>query len=248
MNARDIMTTAIVSVAPDTTVERAIEIMLEKRLSGLPVVDAGGALAGILTEGDLLRRSELGTQPAPKGWLRLFLAPGRVAEEYARTRGLRVADVMRAEVHTAPATAELGEIVDLMTRHRIKRVPIVERGSVVGMVARYDILRALAKSLNANAGARPLDDAGIAAAIREAFERSGCILKSLVDVAVKDGEVRLSGCVLDERERAAIHVAVESVPGVKSVHDHLAWLEPVSGTILPSPEDNAAMDKAANAA
>jgi CBS-domain-containing membrane protein len=240
MGARDIMTRNVVSVKPDATLEQATNIMLERRISGLPVVEENGRLVGMLTEGDLLRRSELGTERHRPRWLQFLFSPGRLAHEYAHTRGRQVGEVMSEDVVSATEETELDAIIEEMSRHDIKRVPIVAGEHLVGIVSRADIMRALNRTLHVAPTGAGRDDAAILQHIQEAFRQSDCIPTALVGVSVHNGDVELRGCITDERERAAIHVAVENVPGVKAIHDHLIWVETMSGFAFPSPEDEAA--------
>ncbi len=238
LKAQDIMTPRVVTIRPDATVEQAVSIMLERRISGLPVVNGEGRLVGMITEGDLLRRAELGTEPRHGRWLRFLLSPGRLADEYAHARARKVADVMTADVVSATEDTPLAAIVDLMTRHKVKRVPIVHNGAPIGMLSRADLLRALARNLAQNAapaGGRSDDE--ILADIKAEFERAGCVPIALVDVTVRDGIVELKGAITDERERAAIRVAIENVPGVAAIRDHLAWVDTMSGIVIQSPDD-----------
>ncbi|NIX75045.1 CBS domain-containing protein [Microvirga terricola] len=236
MHAADLMTREIVSVTPETSLASAAEIMLEKRISGLPVITISGDLSGILTEGDLLRRSELGTERKRPRWLELVLSPGRLAHEYVQAHGRKVADVMTQSVTTVGEKAPLEEIVTLMNERNIKRIPVVRDGTVVGIVSRADILRALAATLQQS----PLPIDAVDSEIREAILRE---LKTqswapiaLLNVSVSGGVVDLWGTLLDERERPAVHVAVENIPGVKAVRDHLVFVEPYSGFIAYRPD------------
>ena len=160
MIASDVMTRNVISVPPDATVAEAVELMLERGISGLLVVDASGTLAGIVTEGDLLRRDELGTERRRSWWLRLIASPGRQAADFTRTHGRRVADVMTHDVVSVDAGAALEEIVALMEEHRIKRVPVLEGDRVVGVVSRADLLRALSVAAREH-GAAAADDGTI---------------------------------------------------------------------------------------
>ena len=154
MNAADIMTRTILSAGPKTPVAEAIGLMLDNRVSGLPVIDEAGQLVGILTEGDLLRRGETGTERHRPRWLEILLGPGRLASDYVRTHGRKVEDIMtRDPVSVAPETP-LDEIVELMERHRIKRVPVLEGEKLVGIVSRADFLRALAWRLEEQSSRR----------------------------------------------------------------------------------------------
>ncbi|ACL57313.1 CBS domain-containing protein [Methylobacterium nodulans] len=237
MRARDIMTKEVTSVRADLSVELAIALMLEKRISGLPVLDPDCAVVGIVSEGDLLARPELGTARPKPGWVQYLISPGRLAEAYARERGRRVGDVMTREVVTASPETPLDEIVDLMTRRRIKRVPIVEGGRLVGLVTRADLLRSLRRALQEAREAPPRDDAAIRTDVETAFVDAGVIPLELIEISVVDGEVGLRGSLTDERQRAAIRAAAESVSGVRAVHDRLTWVDPMSGLVLLSTQE-----------
>ena len=152
MIASDVMTRNVISVSPDATVADAVELMLERGISGLFVVDASGTLAGIVTEGDLLRRDELGTERRRSWWLRLIASPGRQAADFTRTHGRKVTDVMTRDVLSVNANAPLEDIVALMEEHRIKRVPVLDGDHVVGVVSRADLLRALSVAARGGAG------------------------------------------------------------------------------------------------
>src|SRR6516225_6319832 len=125
MNASDVMTRTVLSVRPDATIAEAIRLMLDHRISGLPVIDDAGRLIGILTEGDLLRRSETGTERHRPRWLEILMGPGRMAGEYVRTHGRKVGEIMTREIVSVTPESGLHEIVALMERHRIKRVPVL---------------------------------------------------------------------------------------------------------------------------
>lgn len=236
MHASDVMTRGVISVTPDTTVEETARLMLERGISGLFVVDKAGDLAGIVTEGDLLRRDELGTQRHRPWWLRVFVSPGRQAADFTRSHGRRVRDVMTTEVISVPGDAELEAVVEIMEEHRIKRVAVTENGRVAGVISRADLLRAL---LGRSRGAAPVaaDDRALRSAILDALDEQSWAPMTTVNVVVKDGVVDLWGTITNENERRAIAVLAENTTGVKAVHDHLVFVEPYSGTILESPED-----------
>ena len=124
MKAKDVMTPDVLTVDPDASVLEAIRLMLQRRISGLPVVDASGALVGMVTEGDFLRRAELGTEHHAPRWFEFLAGPGRAANDYVRAKGRKVHDVMSAEIHSVSEDTPLNEIVDTMERRRIKRVPV----------------------------------------------------------------------------------------------------------------------------
>ncbi|ACL60987.1 CBS domain-containing protein [Methylobacterium nodulans] len=237
MRARDIMTEEVTGVRADLPLELAVALMLEKRISGLPVLDPDGAVIGIVTEGDLLARPELGTARPKPNWVQYLISPGRLAEAYARERGRQVGDVMTKEVVTASPDTPLDEIVDLMARRRIKRVPVVDKGRMIGIVTRADLLRALRRALEQAREAPPRNDAAIRADVEAAFLDAGFIPLELIEVSVTNGIVTLRGSLTDERQRAAIHAAAESVPGVVGLRDDLTWVDPMSGLVLLSTQD-----------
>lgn len=234
MNAADVMTRGVVSVSPDATVEETAHLMLERGISGVFVVDAKGDLAGIVTEGDLLRRDEIGTQRHRPWWLRVFVSPGRQAADFTRAHGRRVRDVMTTEVIAVPSDAALETVVEIMEENRIKRVAVTEAGRVVGVITRADLLRAL---LSRGRSSAPVasDDRAIRASILDALENQSWAPATTVNVVVNDGVVDLWGTITDEKERRAIAVLSENTAGVKAVHDHLVFVEPYSGTILEPP-------------
>ena len=236
MNATDVMTREILSVGPDTMVAEAIRTMLDNRISGLPVIDESGRLVGILTEGDLLRRGETATERHRPRWLEILMGPGRLAEEYVRTHSRRIAEVMTREpVSVAPDTP-LKEIVELMERHRIKRVPVLDGDAPVGILSRADLLRGIAGALEAAPAAAAMSDEEIRERILAELARAAWVPRDGIAITVENGIVDLNGVILDENEREALRVAAENVPGVRAVEDHLVWVEPVSGTVIDAPQ------------
>jgi CBS domain-containing protein len=237
MKAHDVMTWGVISVEANAPVARAVQLMLQNRVSGLPVVDDSGNLVGIVTEGDFLRRSEIGTQRQRPRWLEFLVGPGRLASEYVHQSGRKVGEIMTPDPYTITQETPLDDIVKLMEQRRIKRVPVVEEGKPVGIVSRANLMQALAGL--AREAAPPVGDD---TAIRNQIlaELGGKPWAPEINVTVRNGVVELWGAIVDERERQALIVAAENVPGVKSVHDHLVWIEPMSGmVVLPSEEDEA---------
>ncbi len=236
MQVRDVMTRKVISVTVDDSILAAARLMLQNRISGLPVVDADGSLVGVVTEGDFLRRGELGTQrPRPK-WLEFLLGPGRLASEYVHAFGRKVGEIMTADPIFVTEDDSLQTVVELMERRRIKRLPVMRDGRLVGIVSRANLVHAvvgLARDSQAPAG----DDAAIYNQVLKAIGDQPWA--GQVKAVVEGGIVELSGVILDERERTACIVAAENVAGVKEVHDHLVSVEPMSGVALPSPEDQA---------
>jgi len=236
MQVKDVMTKNVISVAANDPVLTAARLMLQNRISGLPVVDAAGKLVGMVTEGDFLRRGELGTQRRRPKWLEFLVGPGRLATEYVHSSGRKVEEIMTPEPYSVAEGDSLETVVEVMERHRIKRLPVVRDGRMVGIISRGNLVHALvslARDMPPPAG----DDRAISDAILAALGQKGWALG--IEVVVKDGVAELWGTVMDDRERRACVVACENVGGVKKVHDHLVWVEPMSGMAFPSAEDEA---------
>ena len=239
MKAKDIMTSPVVTVEPDVGVLQAVRIMLQRRVSGLPVVDKEGRLVGIVTEGDFLRRAETGTQRRRPRWLEFLIGPGRLAQEYARSHGRKVSDVMTPDPITIGADAALDDVVKLMEKRQIKRVPVVRGDNkVIGIVSRANLLHALASVARVTKPTQA-DDAAIRALLLAELAKEPWAPVTLINPVVRDGVVELWGTITDERERPAVVVAAENVRGVKAVHDHLAWVDATSGMVLYPPEEGA---------
>jgi CBS domain-containing protein len=236
MRAADVMTRPVVSVTEQTPIEQAIGLMLQHNVSGLPVVDDAGAPVGIVTEGDFLRRSETGTERHRSRWLAFLVGPGRLAGEFVRSHGRRVGEVMTREVVCVDEETALGEIVGLMERRRIKRVPVLREGKLVGIVSRANLLRALAGLVAAAPASAPEDDV-IRARMLALLDEQAWAPRGAIGVAVRDGVVHLTGVIFDEEQRRALRVAAETIPGAKGVKDHLAWVEPTSGFLVERPPE-----------
>jgi CBS domain-containing protein len=236
MRAQQIMTRSVISVTPDTTVLEAANLMLRKHISGLPVVDDAGCVVGMVTEGDFLRRIEIGT-PRKRGRLpSFFLGYGTAAEDYVREHGRKVSDIMTASPVTIAENAPLADIVSLMESSHVKRLPVTRDGKLIGIVSRSNLLRAVA-SRAADVSAPSNGDDRIRRSIIDEIGQSGWCPLGL-NVIVRDGIVHLSGTITDERSRQAAIVAAENVDGVVKVHDHLDWADLEAGYSLRSPEDD----------
>lgn len=225
------MQRVVETVTPETSLEEAIRTMLAGRFSGLPVVDSHGSLVGMLTEGDLLRRAETGTATRLPAWREWFAGPGRSAGRYVRTHARKVGEIMTTPVISALPDSELTEIVALMQSRRIKRVPVVEGGRLVGIVSRADLVRVLDRLLP-RPGMRVVEDGDLRRHILSEVAQQRWLPRSCLDVKVADGVVELLGLITDAREREALRVIAENTPGVRDVVDHLVWIEPVSGTVI----------------
>lgn len=236
MKARDVMSKAVVSVTPDCSIEDMAKKMEEYRISGLPVIDASGALVGMITEGDCLRRIELGTARKGSMWRTFFATQGTLAEEYIQSHARKVAEVMTRDPITVEENTSLEEVIHLMEKHRIKRVPVVRDAAVVGIVSRANMVQALAGLLRPGAPVHE-GDVAISNAVRAELDKLPWAAREFVSVTVKDGVVDLWGTFTAFRQDEAAVVAAENVPGVKEVRSHLAWVDPMSGLVVYSPDE-----------
>lgn len=236
MQAQDVMTRSVVSIEPDATVLQAARLMLQHRISGLPVIDAGGALVGVISEGDFLRRQETKTEHRRSRWIEFLMGPGRIADEYTHSHGSKVSEVMTDEVLTIAEDTPLEKIVELMERRRIKRVPVVADGKVVGIVTRSNLMHAMV-SLARNVPAQARTDVAIREQLQAEVAKQQWAPVAALNIVVRDGTVELWGAIVDERQREALIVAAENVPGVTAVKDHLVWIEPTSGMVIEPPSD-----------
>jgi len=231
MLAADLMSRSVVAISPDAPLAQAIRLMTDHRVSGLPVIDAEGRAVGMLTEGDLLRRVETGTEGETPGWFASFFSPGRQAEQYVQTHGRRVSEVMTPDVVCVGEDTPLSKVAALMQHRRIKRLPVVRGEKVVGIISRADLMRVVGESL----GTSPATADDTAIRQRIVKELSSAPWAPSVSVAVENGVVLLDGCVFDMRRRSAIGVLAENVPGVKRVENRLICVEPTSGTLIYAP-------------
>ena len=232
MNAGEVLSRNPIAVPAEAGLAEALQLMFDHHISGLPVVDGKAGLVGILTEGDLLRRSEIGTAGQRSRWLDLLIT-GRLANEYVRTHTRRVDDIMTRDVVSVAEDTPLTEVVRLMERHRIKRVPVVRDGALIGIVSRADLLRAIRRLLVTEPKTAASDETIRQHVLAELARAPWAPHGLTVDVG--NGVVTLDGVILDERMRRAVRVAAENVPGVKAVVDYILWVEPHSGMVFKAP-------------
>jgi CBS domain-containing protein len=235
MRAHQIMTRKVITVSPETTIVDAANTMLRHHISGLPVTNVTGQLVGIVSENDFIRRGEIGTQRNRGRWLKFLLGPGTLASDFVHAHGRKVGEVMTANVQSISEDTPLEDIVAAMERHNVKRLPVVRGSQVVGIVTRANLLQAVA-SLARDVPDPTADDNHIRDRIFASMEKNDWCPIGL-NVVVRDGIVHLSGIVTDDRSRQAAIVASENVSGVRIIHDHLCWVDPMSGVYLNSPED-----------
>jgi CBS domain-containing protein len=235
MRAHQIMTRSVTAISPDATILEAANTMLRQHVSGLPVVNAGGQLVGVVSEGDFIRRSEIGTQRKRGRWLKFLLGAGESATDYIHEHSRKVSDVMTSDPITVSEDATLEEIVNAMETNGVKRLPVMRGDRLVGIVSRANLLQAVA-SLAREIPDPTADDDHIRSRVIASIEKNDWSPFGL-NVIVRDGIVHLSGVVTEERSRQAAIVAAQNVAGVKQVHDHLCWVDTMSGMYLESPED-----------
>jgi CBS domain-containing protein len=232
MRVKDVMTKTVRSILPHSTVGEALDTMVRSRLSGLPVIDENGLLVGVVSEGDFLRRWEIGTQKASAGWFESLFLPGKAAETYARTHGRRIDEIMSVDVATIDADAGLGEAAALMERRRIKRLPVIAEGKVAGIITRGDFVRTLSMFVRQSYEEQLASDGEIKRGIEAELRAQKWAPIASIDIAVKDGVVSLHGVLSDERERNAIRVVAENADGVMNVHDHMTSIGNFSANML----------------
>lgn len=235
MRAHQIMTRQVITIGADTPIAEAAATMLRYHVSGLPVVNDSGKLIGVVSEGDFLRRAEIGTQRRRPRWLQVLLGPGKSATDFVHERGRKVGEIMTSDPYTATEDTSLEEIVRVMEKHHIKRLPVLDGDRIVGIVTRSNLLRAVA-DLAQDVPDPTADDDHIRERIIAAIDKTDWRPFGLA-VNVRGGVVHLHGVITDEASRRAAMVAAENVAGVKEVHDHLCWVDTMSGMYLSSPED-----------
>lgn len=241
MQTGQIMTQNVITVSPEAPVTDAARTMLDNHISGLPVVE-NGQLVGIVTEGDFLRRAELGTERKRPNWLQLILGSGREAADYVQAHGRKVADVMTRDPVTVSEETSLQDLVAAMEAYHVKRLPVMRDGRLVGIVTRANLLRAISTLARDVSGPTASDEdirARLMVKLMEADWRPAGL-----QVTVRDGVAHLHGIIIDERARQAAIVAAETTPGVTAVRDHLILIRNWSGFYTLSPEDKAARDSA----
>lgn len=218
MKAKDVMTVDVVSVSPDHSVRHAARIMLDHRISGLPVIDDDGRMVGIVTEGDLMRRSELGVQ-ALASVDRQFNTEENNAGVYVKSHSWKVADVMTSDPVKVDEDTPLPRIAALMAERGIKRVPVMSGEHLVGIVSRAELLRVL---ITAKFDATAPGDDAIQRSILTRLREDAGFKGDELTLTVADGLVHVSGAVSSQSERDAVRVVAEGVRGVKGVFDHLS--------------------------
>jgi CBS domain-containing protein len=219
----DIMTREVMTVPPDTSIRDVARLLCSKRISGLPVVDATGTLVGIISESDLMvHAASIGedNESARSWWKSLFANDATLARHYAKTHGQTAGHVMSTNLQTVAEDAPVGEVARIMGQHKVKRLPVVRDGRMVGIVTRSDLLKILAGSAPSREGA-PSDDA-ICEMLLKKLEDQPWAHLTADNIRVEHGVVKFYGSVRTEDESRALRIAAETIPGVVGVEDHLS--------------------------
>jgi len=220
MNASDVMVRDVVTVGPEDDVSKAVQLLVDHDISALPVVDGDRRVVGILSEADLLHREKIGTVKHRPWWIEAVTPPSALAEDYAKSHGRKVAELMSSDVISATKDASLAELANILEKNRIKRVPILEDGRLVGIVSRSNLIQALASTPPAPENDH-IADRGIRAAILARLEEQSWTDFGERNVAVSNGVVHLWGLVGSPEEHKALLALAESTPGVRTVSDEM---------------------------
>lgn len=216
MKAKDVMQTSVISIRDDGTVEQAVDLMLENRVSALPVLDKGAALVGLISEGDLMRRLRDAAAERRSWWLELFSGQGD-ARDYVKARSHKVADVMTRNPVTVDENTSVAEIARILETRRIKRVPVVREGAVVGIVSRADLIVALAQVKDGKLPVPAPQDDVLRQNVQDAISEVPGASVNLINVFVENGSVSVWGIADSDFVENAVRVAAENVEGVRSV-------------------------------
>jgi CBS domain-containing protein len=228
MKARDIMTRDVITVRPGTSVSNIAALMVEKHITGVPVLTDDGRLIGIVSQTDLLHRAEVGTERKHKWWFRMFADSTALAREYAKAHGLKALDIMSRHVVTVGDDAELRDVADILDKRRIKRVPVVEGNRLVGIITRGDLVRALSQVQITKTDTK-IDNAALHKTLHERIQSQSWINNHYINLAVNNGIVELWGFVDTPDQRKALRILVEETEGVKDVKDNLSIGVPFQG-------------------
>lgn len=218
MKARDVMTTPVITTKPTASVFEVAKLLLERHISAVPVVDQKGKLVGIISESDLMRRNEDGTE-SRSWWLSVIAGERRLADDYIKTHASKVADVMTRNVITTTPDTPLNEIATILEKNWIKRLPVLHNGQLVGIVSRANLVQAMAS--RGNKLDVPTSDAQIRDMLLSHLNTQRWAYTDLLNVTVNDAVVDLWGLAASDAERNAIRIAAENVPGVRAVNDRM---------------------------
>ena len=229
MRAIDVMTSEVISVDENATVAAIARLLAERGISAVPVVDKDNRVIGMVSEGDLLHRAETGTEQRRSWWLDMMASTNKLADDYIKSHSGKVKDVMTRVVISVTETTPVADIALLLETNRIKRVPVVRDGKLVGIVSRANLVRVLAMTINEPASSTEADDRTIRDKLLAELKAQRWAEVSPANVTVNDGVVHLWSSYLSEQEKRALVIAAENIPGVRRVEDHM---RPVAAYLL----------------
>ncbi|MDJ0934673.1 MAG: CBS domain-containing protein [Kiloniellales bacterium] len=221
MQAKDVMTTNVVTVQIGTGVPEIARLLLKHRISAVPVVDSDQRILGIVSEGDLMRRTETDTERRHSWWLEAMLSTEDRAREYIKVHGRKAGDVMTRDLISVTEETPLYEIAGLLEKHHVKRVPVTRDGRLIGIVSRANLLHGFAAKEARTTGPGSSDDQTIRENLLHTLAKEAGLDMALINVIVNDGVVQLWGLVGSGTEKKAAQVSAESTPGVKRVENNL---------------------------
>jgi len=220
MRAMDVMTSEVITVGQNTSVQTVAKLLAERGISAVPVVDRENRVIGMVSEGDLLHRAETGTERRRSWWLDMMASTNKLAGDYVKSHSGKVRDIMTRDLISVTETTPVADIAVLLETNRIKRVPVVRDGKLVGIVSRANLVRALAMTIRQASGTEA-DDLSIRDKLLAELKAQRWAEVSPANVTVKDGIVHLWSSYLSEQEKRALVVAAENTPGVRRVEDHM---------------------------
>jgi CBS-domain-containing membrane protein len=221
MRAVDVMTTDVITIDEDASVQAAAKLLIEHNISAVPIVDKDNRVIGVVSEGDLLHRGETGTEQWRSWWLEMVASRNELATEYIKSHSDKVKDVMTRGVISVTEATAVAEIAVLLETHCIKRVPVLRDGKLVGIVSRANLVRALAMTMNEPPGETEADDRVIRDNLLAELKAQKWAEVSPANITVKNGIVHLWSSYLSEQERRALVLLAQSTPGVRRVEDHM---------------------------
>lgn len=237
MKVSDVMNRYVKTVLATDGVDVAMQAMLQDGFSGLPVLDAHGRLVGMLTEGDLMHRAETGTGRQHPRWLEYLLGPGRFARDYVVSHARKVGELMTPEVICVDPAMPLTQAVEQMEKHHIKRLPVLEKGRLVGILSRADLMRAFLRSMSVEPTEAQMMDDALTRRVEQDIRQQSWLPRATVQVSVKNRVCELRGVITDDSLRDALRVLAENVPGITGVLDGLTTIEPMTGFVVHAAPD-----------
>jgi len=221
MRAMDVMTSKVITVDENASVTTVAKLLAERGISAVPVVDSENRVIGMVSEGDLLHRAETGTERRQSWWLEMMASTNQLTGDYIKSHSGNVKDVMTRDVLSVTETTSVADIAILLETNRIKRVPVLRDGKLVGIVSRANLVRALAMTVNEPTSSTEADDRTIRDNLLAELKAQRWAEVAPANITVKDGVVHLWSSYLSEQEKRALVVAAENIPGVRRVEDHM---------------------------